>query len=178
MYYLNTVLHVLRILSPNMPLNSDIVSESNLSKRSSETKLHKSNRKSRLPKSSPNKSNRPKTTESEGNQLDFPTRMKLKEKISELQQLNNELRFKLTTTETKLKGKDSELIAAESLNKQIKQLLDKHITHEQELNGQILNLEKRVTKTTQQMMEMEEGILTCIWRDLFVLDLLTFDCMV
>lgn len=140
---------------------NDTISDSNLSKRSSETKLLKSTRKSRLPKSSPNKTtlNRPKTTDTQGNEttLDFPTRMKLKDKISELQQLNNELRFKLTTAETKLRAKDSEVIAAESLNKQIKQLLDKHINREQELNSQIMNLEKKLAKINQQVVELEEG---------------------
>lgn len=142
----------------------EVIPETNLSKRLSETKSKKSIRRaSRLPKSSPNKSNlaRPKTAD-DGNEqtLDFPTRMKLKEKISELQQLNNELRFKLTTAETKLRTKDSELIAAESLNKQMKHLLDKHITREQELNGQILNLEKKVAKLHHQLDELEEGLIS------------------
>lgn len=117
---------------------------------------------SRLPKCSPIKSHsvRPKTADThEVNEqtLDFPTRMKLKEKISELQQLNNELRFKLTTAEAKLKAKDSELITADTLNKQIKHLLDKHINREQELNVQILSLEKKVTRYQQQLNSLEEG---------------------
>lgn len=139
------------------------ISEINLSKRLSETKSKKSIRRaSRLPKCSPIKPNRPKTVDTETNEhaLDFPTRMKFKEKISELQQLNNELKFKLTTAETKLRTKDSELIAAESLNKQIKHLLDKHINREQELNAQILNLEKKISKLSHQLNELEEGILT------------------
>lgn len=134
--------------------------ETNLSKRSSETKLKKSGRRvSKLPKCSPIKSNsvRPITADPNEQALDFPTRMKLKEKISELQQLNNEMRFKLTTAETRLKAKDSELIVVESLNKQIKHLLDKHINREQELNGQIVNLEKKVTKFQHQISELEEG---------------------
>ncbi|XP_037046936.1 coiled-coil domain-containing protein 102B-like [Bradysia coprophila] len=135
-----------------------VLPELNL-KRSSETKLQKSSRRvSKLPKCSPSKLNgsRPQTAEANQATLDFPTRMKLKEKISELQQLNNELKFKITTAEAKLKTKDTELIAAESLNKQIKQLLDKHINREQELNVQILNLERKVTKFSQQLGELEE----------------------
>lgn len=150
-----------------MSHNKEVISEPTLSKRLSETKLQKSARRvSRLPKCSPIKSHslRQKTNDTEGNQeaLDFPTRMKLKEKISELQQLNNELRFKLTTAEAKLRAKDGELIAAESLNKQIKQLLDKHINREQEQNSQILNLEKRISKAGQQISEFEEGKLQLV----------------
>lgn len=67
------------------------------------------------------------------------------------------MRFKLTTAETRLKAKDSELIVVESLNKQIKHLLDKHISREQELNAQLINLEKKVTKFQNQISELEEG---------------------
>lgn len=138
----------------------EVISESNLTKRISETKSIKSVRRmSKLPKCTPIKLKR---VESEVSQcpssLDFPTRMKLKDKISELQQSNNELKFKLTTAEAKLKAKDGELIAAESLNKQLKQLLDKHINREQELNIQVLNLEKKFTKINNQLSELEEGI--------------------
>lgn len=139
----------------------ETIPETNLAKRPSETKSMKSIRRvSRLPKCTPNKCNLQKLAQTEGDEpppLDFGTRMKLKEKISELQQLNNELRFKLTTAESKLKAKDSELIAAESLNKQIKHLLDKHINREQELEVQILNLEKKLTKATNQLNDVEES---------------------
>lgn len=145
-----------------MPDAKEAIPESNLTKRISETKSMKSVRRvSRLPKCTPIKSMHQKGAHTEGNEtppsLDFCTRMKLKDKISELQQMNNELRFKLTTSETKLKAKDSELIAAESLNKQIKHLLDKHINREQELNTQILNLEKKLTKVSSQLSDVEEG---------------------
>lgn len=141
----------------------EVISQANLSQRISETKSKKSVRRmSRLPKCSPVKSHsvRPttaNTVEADEQTLDFPTRMKLKEKISELQQLNNELRFKLTTAEAKLKAKDSELTTADTLNKQIKHLLDKHINREQELNVQILSLEKKVTRYHQQINYLEEG---------------------
>lgn len=142
-----------------MSSDKNVTAELDL-KRSSETKFQKSSRRiSKLPKCSPSKlnSSRPNTAEANQPTLDFVTRMKLKEKISELQQLNNELRFKLTTVEAKLRTKDTELIAAESLNKQMKQLLDKHINREQELNSQVLNLERKVTKFSQQLRELEEG---------------------
>lgn len=138
----------------------DVISETSLSKRSSETKSKKTVRRaSRLPKCSPIKSNPPKTGDIESSEvaLDFPTRMKLKEKISELQQLNNELKFKLTTVETKLRARDGELITAESLNKQIKNLLDKHIHREEDLKSQISNLDKKISKFNLQISDLEEG---------------------
>lgn len=141
----------------------EVISETSLSKRSAETKSKKiARRVSRLPKCSPIKSTHPKTAADDCNEqtLDFPTRMKLKGKIAELQQLNNEFKFKLTTMEAKLRTKDSELIAAESLNKQIKHLLDKHINREQELNSQILNLDKKLSKITQQLSDIEEGMIS------------------
>lgn len=134
-------------MTPSMTDIKDVISE---------TKPKKLVRRvSRLPKCSPVKSNR-KTADTE-QALDFPTRMKLKEKISELQQLNNELKFKLTTVETKLREKDSELIASESLNKQIKNLLDKHIIREQDLKSQIINLDKKISKFNVQLSDLEKG---------------------
>ncbi|KAJ6643124.1 hypothetical protein Bhyg_08080 [Pseudolycoriella hygida] len=144
---------------------AEICSKTTLSKPSFETKNLKTKksicRVSRLPKSFSSKmhsiqSKSLDAMENDQQILDFPTRMKLKERISELQQLNNEMKFKLTSLETKLKTKESELITSESLNRQIKQLLDKHINREQELNCQILTFEKKLAKANQQVRELEE----------------------
>lgn len=132
----------------------------------SESKLLKPIRKiSRLPKCTPIKPNlsNQKAEQSDGNSLcsptlDFQTKMKMKNKISELQQANNELKFKLTAVEIKLRTKDGEVIATDSLNKQLKHLLDKHINREHELNNQIVNLEKKISRVNKQLADMEEGI--------------------